>query len=217
MYILLVASTEKELAPFIKMVDKQQFREPEILIAGVGMPVFSYSLMKRLAADRPDLIIGAGIAGSFSSNLLPGELLLVTNDCFADIGAGEDNAFEDVFTLKLDEPDRFPYVKGSIPCNYPLDDLDTGIRKGRGITVNHIRTDSAVNEFRKKYYHADIESQEGAALHYICNMENIPFIHLRAVSNVVGDRNKLNWKFKEACDNLATGTAELITRLVKIF
>ena len=31
---------------------------------------------------------------------------------------------------------------------------------------------------------------EGAALHYACIMEHIPFIQLRAVSNFVGERDK---------------------------
>jgi futalosine hydrolase len=39
---------------------------------------------------------------------------------------------------------------------------------------------------------------EGAALHYTCLMENIPFIQLRAVSNFVGERDKNKWKMKEA-------------------
>jgi futalosine hydrolase len=43
---------------------------------------------------------------------------------------------------------------------------------------------------------------EGAAFHYLCLHEQVPFIQIRAISNMVGERNKLNWKMKEAVYNL---------------
>ena len=47
-----------------------------------------------------------------------------------------------------------------------------------------------------------MESMEGASLHYICLMENIPFLQLRAISNIAGERNKKKWKMDEAIINL---------------
>jgi futalosine hydrolase len=43
---------------------------------------------------------------------------------------------------------------------------------------------------------------EGAAFHYIALMEKIPYIQLRAVSNMVGERDKSKWKMKEAINAL---------------
>ena len=43
---------------------------------------------------------------------------------------------------------------------------------------------------------------EGAAFHYLCLQEQVPFLQLRAISNHVGERNKANWKLKEAIHNL---------------
>jgi futalosine hydrolase len=47
-----------------------------------------------------------------------------------------------------------------------------------------------------------VESMEGAALHYVCLSEKIPFLQLRGVSNYAGERNKSKWKLKEAIGNL---------------
>jgi futalosine hydrolase len=52
---------------------------------------------------------------------------------------------------------------------------------------------------------------EGAALHYVGLMENIPFIQIRALSNYIGERDKTKWKLHEAVSNL---NAEL-QRLIK--
>jgi futalosine hydrolase len=50
----------------------------------------------------------------------------------------------------------------------------------------------------KHKYNADVESMEGAALHYVCIQKNIPFLQIRGISNQVGERDKSKWQFKEA-------------------
>jgi futalosine hydrolase len=43
---------------------------------------------------------------------------------------------------------------------------------------------------------------EGAAFHYVCLMEQVPFIQFRAVSNYVAQRDKTKWKLKQAIQTL---------------
>ena len=52
---------------------------------------------------------------------------------------------------------------------------------------------------------------EGAALHYVCLMEKIPFIQLRSISNYIGERNKKKWNMQESINNLN----EHLIRLIK--
>ena len=61
---------------------------------------------------------------------------------------------------------------------------------------------SILEEIRTDKYKSQIESMEGAALHYIGRDLSIPFIQIRAVSNYVGERNKAKWKMQEAIYNL---------------
>jgi futalosine hydrolase len=70
------------------------------------------------------------------------------------------------------------------------------------VTINTITTDKKIIERYRTKYKAQIESMEGAALHYIGRDLNIPFIQIRAVSNYVGERNKAKWKMQEAIYNL---------------
>jgi futalosine hydrolase len=58
-----------------------------------------------------------------------------------------------------------------------------------------------------------IETMEGAALHYICLQENVPFLQLRSISNYVGERNKEKWKLKEAIDNLNEALVKIVDKL----
>jgi futalosine hydrolase len=38
---------------------------------------------------------------------------------------------------------------------------------------------------------------EGAALHYTCLMEKIPFMQLRSISNYIAERDKSKWGHEE--------------------
>jgi futalosine hydrolase len=80
--------------------------------------------------------------------------------------------------------------------------LDSWVKYGlpfvRGATINCISTTDKQIAAIKNKYEPVIESMEGAALHYACLMEHIPFIQLRAVSNYVGERDKSKWKMIEA-------------------
>ena len=72
----------------------------------------------------------------------------------------------------------------------------------RGATINCISSTVEEVERMKKKYHPIVESMEGAAMHYACLMEEIPFIQLRAISNYVGERDKSKWKMREAIELL---------------
>ena len=61
-------------------------------------------------------------------------------------------------------------------------------------------------------YKADIESMEGSAFHYVCMMRKIPFIQIRGISNIVGERNKSKWKIKEAIDAIMPPLIKLISQ-----
>jgi futalosine hydrolase len=54
---------------------------------------------------------------------------------------------------------------------------------------------------------------EGAGLHYTCRMLQIPFLQLRGISNLVGERNKENWKISLAIEQVNQSLIRLLTRI----
>jgi futalosine hydrolase len=68
--------------------------------------------------------------------------------------------------------------------------------------VNEVSTRPQRIEQLQQKYAPILESMEGAALHFICLREKIPFLQLRAVSNFVGERDKRKWQIKEAVQKL---------------
>jgi len=57
---------------------------------------------------------------------------------------------------------------------------------------------------------------EGAALHYVCNDLQVPYIQLRTISNMVGERDKTRWKMKEALLGLNNTLIAYIDALANI-
>jgi futalosine hydrolase len=54
---------------------------------------------------------------------------------------------------------------------------------------------------------------EGAALHFIGNLEDIRYLQLRALSNYIGERDKKKWLLKEAINELNKELERLLNKL----
>lgn len=206
MFILLAAATGLEIRGTEDLISKNNdiLKNHEVLtlITGVGGTSTAHALTRQLYTRRPDCIIQAGIAGSFKPEFSPGTVALVAEEAFADLGAVDEGRLADVFDLGLIDINHPPFTNKIL--------VNPGINHWkrfrlpfvRGVSVNGISSSAWQVDAITRKYDPVFESMEGAALHYVCLLENIPFIQLRAVSNYVGDRNKSNWKMKEAIKNL---------------
>lgn len=206
MDLLVVAATRKEISPFIEANPKAN-----ILITGVGVPATIFNLSKRLASQNFDMVIQAGIAGSFNDTFALGSTIVAGSDTFADIGAEDYGTFNTLFDMGLADENEFPYRLGWLENDLTfLPEIDLPVASA--ITVNKIIKDKQQIKKLSDKFHADIESMEGAAFHYVCLMNNIKFLQLRTVSNVVGERDKSKWKMKEAITTLNNELQKLTTK-----
>ena len=73
MRILVVAATEFEIEPFTR-----DNNIAEVLIAGVGITGTVYNLTKTLFQNKYDLVIQAGIAGTFNKTYSNGDVVVVS-------------------------------------------------------------------------------------------------------------------------------------------
>jgi futalosine hydrolase len=174
------------------------------LETGIGMMSSSTELSRYILRQRPSLIIQAGIAGSFSQAHPPGSLAIVSEEIQGDLGVEENGQFRDIFDMGLQSPNAFPFQAKALvnPSKTLLATI--GLPLVRAITVNEVSTRPQRIEQLQQKYAPMLESMEGAALHFICLMEKIPFLQLRAVSNFVGERDKRKWQIKEAVQKLHT-------------
>jgi len=211
--ILVVAATAKEIDPFIELIRTAGINNVDILISGIGLTASTYHLAKQLALKKYDLVMQAGVAGSFDVRIPLGAVVAVNQDAIADQSVVELQKLKTLFELDLVPQDQYPYKKGWLinPNRQIL--KKTKLKIVTGISVNQISTSSQMIKFYRDVFAPVTESMEGAALHYVCLMENVPFVQIRSISNYIGERNKKKWDMMESITNL---NCELI-KLIKTF
>lgn len=226
--VIIVAATEAEVKPLIdffkasKLAGTNAFSFQykkfvfRIFIAGVGAPQTIYNLLSELIVTKPLLVINAGICGAFNRKLKLTETVFITEDCFADIGAEDDDTFLSVYDLNLDSVKTHPFKNGKLKISkYPDLKAFEKLEKVKAITVNTTHgNERSIAMFQKKYQ-PDIESMEGAAVIYTCQRMKVPVIQIRSISNYVEKRNRANWKIQEAVISLNQNLIKIVKELAK--
>ena len=219
MRLLIVAATSAELDPFQDKVGWKDFvqshqmnnHDLDILISGVGMVATAFSLGKQLNSKQYDLIINVGLAGSFDRSISLGEVVEVQVDQFSELGAEDGESFLDLQQIGLQETNQSPFKEGKL-FGDPIEN-NLGLKKVEGITVNTVHGNEASIEELKSRLNPDVESMEGAACFYACNLMQVKCIQIRSISNYVEKRNRAAWQIKPALNNLAEKMVSLINEL----
>jgi futalosine hydrolase len=224
MRILVVAATREEVGSLESEVGslgfevgsngntnlfKSEIEHPkfEILITGVGMVATAFALGRHLEANKYDLVINLGIAGSFDRNIPLGEVLEITVDALAELGAEDDDQFLAIEKLGFGESTYYPTTKISNLYNL----FNTfNLKQATAITVNTVHGSDASIKKVVDRINPQLESMEGAAFFYACQKMNVPSLQIRAVSNYVEKRNRDNWNIGLAIKNLNTFAVEFL-------
>lgn len=226
MKILLVAATTRDTREltaqleFVQKIDSNfnSYRygnlSIDILITGIGSIFTAYHLSRALNLINYDLAINIGVSGSFDHFLELGFVVNVVQDHFADLGFEDDSNFFTLYEKELMNPDEFPFADGSLSSigNFEIEEVEALIPV-KAITVNTLLGSNSSIERIKEKYNPEIETTEGAAFMYVCLMEKIPFLQIRAVSYFVDIRKVENWNLPYAYKNLATTTLAILSEL----
>ncbi len=208
MKLLIVTATEAEIKLFKDSCsDLQQKHAINFLHTGVGMAVTAYALTKEIVKHNYDLVINAGIAGSFFRGIKVGEVVMVQHELFAELGAEDDVAFIKFSEMNLPGPYNFKKAKVLRGAYY------TSLKKVKAATVNKVHGNEENISAFIKLHSTEIESMEGASVAMVCEAEQIPYVQIRSISNYVTKRNREAWDIPNAIKNLNDGLRKLIEEL----
>ncbi|MEE4115220.1 MAG: futalosine hydrolase [Marinilabiliaceae bacterium] len=215
---LIVAASRREaesLKDYFAQAGPASKLKIPVLVTGVGSVNTLWSIMDYLAKNpAPSLILNIGIAGSYKREIKLGELVLVSDDCFGDLGVEDGENFSTVFEAGLAGSNEYPFVDGKLyPDNTLLNMLKEEYRAVSGITVNKVTGSRVSMERMKKKFNADIESMESAAVYYVAARENIPAIGIRSVSNYVEARDRDKWDIDLALSRLGSALTNILNKL----
>jgi futalosine hydrolase len=209
MEILIVAATEFEVLPLLAQKDNLGI---DILITGVGQMPTAYHTGIALQQKKYDLVINAGICGSFRRDWELGKVVHVVTEQYGDLGIEEaDGSFKDMFEMGFLEADAAPFKNGQL-VNETASSFNF-LAKANGLTINKVHGFEPNIEMITQKYHCDIESMEGAGFFYACIFQKIPFLEIRSISNYVEKRNREHWKIGLAIENLNQVLLEILETL----
>jgi futalosine hydrolase len=109
--------------------------------------------------------------------------------------------------LNFNGLNEFPFKKGMLENEFKM---QLSLKEAKGITVNCLTDEMEQIGILQKKYQADIESMEGAALHFVCLQEKIPFLQIRGISNFVGERDKSKWQLKSAIESSNNAALQIL-------
>lgn len=219
MKITVVTATEMEAGPIRAYLAERLYlksrHEFDIRITGVGVLHTTRSLCHHLQEKRPDLMIQAGVGGCFHPLKHPiGSCVTIGSEVQGDLGVMEHRSeWKTLADMGLMAPDVFPYQAGILQNPHSAILSTPGLPVVNGVTVNRVSTEPDIISMMANRFQADVESMEGAAFHYTCLTEHIPFLQLRGISNLVGERDKSKWQMGTALEAVRNALFMTIDRL----
>ena len=223
--LLIVAATAFEVAPLATalalpmeraMVRRGAYRgvAVDVLVAGVGAVATAAWCSKLLSSETYDLALNFGVCGSFDATLRPGDVVHVTTDRLADLGAEDGDRFLSAHDLQLLSLDEFPYVGGRLVNEHPpANTVLAALPAVDGITVNTAHgAERSIADVVERL-HPQVESMEGAAFMYSCLIAGVPFAQVRSISNPVERRNRAAWKMPLAIERLGQTALAMLQAL----
>ena len=187
----------------------------DVLVAGVGSVVAAVNTARALATAEYSLVISAGIGGGFPGRAEVGSLVVANKIVVADLGAETLEGFRSVEEL------GFGFTQIQIDAS--LVDCVTGallvakipVNIGPVLTVSTVTGTAARGvELAARIPDATAEAMEGYGVGCAALDRGVPVLEIRAISNLVGPRERSTWRIKEALDVLEAASAVLTEVLV---
>jgi futalosine hydrolase len=154
---------------------------------------------------RPDLVISAGIGGGFAPSAPVGSLAVAESIVAADLGAQTAEGFSSVAELGFGRSEHRPPARLSRAVADAL-----AAAYGPVLTVGTVTgTASRAAELADRHPGAVAEAMEGFGVAEAAAFFDFPVLEIRAISNVVGPRDRAAWRIGEALAALTAAFGKL--------
>jgi futalosine hydrolase len=227
-HILITAATSQELeyiSKRMKQVSKLCIGKRKIIEgvlgnhnirlmeSGPGMVNTIQAITAVLENSKPSMIIQTGCAGAFpGSGLRLGDIGIASEEVDIHLGIEPATPYDAVVELPFSVTIQNGIkLKNRYKCDQTLTDyavqflerkLEIGeirVKKGPFVTVSTITSTDQKATSLFHHYSAVMEAMEGSGAAHLSIHYDIPFLEIRAASNMVGKRERSGWDLPLAC------------------
>ncbi len=190
---------------------------PCVLVScGIGLTNAAHAATVMIERFAPSHLVLFGIGGAYhGSGLGVGDLAVATDEVYADLGVIAPGGFMDLSEMgfPLLSAGRKKYYN-ALPLDKPLVRKARAlgrIKAGRFLTVSAVSgTLARATELTRLYGGALCENMEGAAVAHVCAIYGVPVLEIRAISNMVEDRDLGEWDKEGASEAVQLAVMELL-------
>ena len=209
--VMTAVATEKEAV----LRGLNSDRRFDVLVTGVGPVSAAANTAKVLATAEYGLVVSAGIGGGFPGRAEVGSLVIANEIVAADLGAETPEGFSSLDELGFGST-RIQVDAGLV--NFVTQSLLAAklpVNTGSVLTVSTVTgTAESAAELAARVPGATAEAMEGYGVAFAAYDRGVPIIEIRAISNLVGPRDRTGWRIKEALDVLEAASSVLLEVLL---
>ena len=204
-------------------------RPVRVLESGMGAVNTAHALTVALQADRPGLVLQVGVGGAYATaGLAVGDLAVATEENYGDLGVRTPEGWQSAVAIGIpvlqvgDERyfNRFPLEDSLVASarealrGLSWADGEPRLAAGPFVTVQECSGTAQLGTERSEAFEGAVcENMEGAAAAHICRLYAIPFLEVRAISNMVEDRRRESWDLTLAAARAQEAAVHLIGEL----
>lgn len=199
-----------------------------ILPAGMGKTNAAHSLTALLETREVRAVIGFGIAGAYpGSGLGVGDVALAARAVYGDEGVmapGGWMSTEGIGIPLVEAGGRRAFNEMALDAATVQRAADALAAAGQPARVGTFVTVSCCSgtaaggrEMAARFPGALCEGMEGAALAHVAAIYGVPFLEVRAVSNLVEDRDLARWRLADAAEAAQRAVRALVASADAVF
>ncbi len=180
--------------------------------SGIGKVNASIATILLIENFQPALIINTGIAGGYARSLKPLDLIVATKVLYDDV----DMTAPAAGNYKMGQIEGLPpYFLPKVELIKDLNDFQTGtILTGDQFVYDYQKCQQLVEKNFSNYDVIAFDMESGAVAQ-VCTLNQIPFIIIRAISDIIGTTNVFD--YNQFAELAANKVMEEVLNIIKNF
>ena len=175
---------------------------------GVGPVAAAVGTATLLAHTAYEMVVNAGIAGGFRGRVEIGDVVLANVETYADLGVRVETGFMSLRDMGIDQDSSLAFGAQQL-----IDRMGATVLVGQVLTLSAMTgTDADADDLATRYPHALAEAMEGfgvvAATRHADAVRYVA--EVRAISNIIGRRDRSSWNIPLAFGALADAMSTLL-------
>ncbi len=216
---LLLSPTQFELKALVSGLSKQETEGVFLEVCGFGPVAAAARTSLLIARHQPEMVLLAGIAGSLDPSCVVGNAYEFYRVRSYGIGVGDGTQFQSADKIGWNQLEgesgfKFDDVGDAINSSNESSSLDCQFKtSGELLSVCAASASPTEAKVKKRLCpDAIAEDMEGFAVAAACVMNNVPWVIVRGISNLAGDRVKSNWQTDDALQKAAEHVSQILAK-----